>query len=103
MTFLFAVNADIGLSEVMSLYNHACHPDPANRDPRPRVETACGIAAPHDTGPSPIAWEDGVVNGVMHGGILGGARRKWGDDDDAVDTVQRFGNEHGVSADVAPL
>jgi len=117
MTFLFAVNADIGLSEVMSLYNHACHPsydpDPADPNPARQVETLCGRLSPTGDSGKPIAWEDGNIGavtaggvtsgGTPHGGILSGAERKWGAGNSKADDLEFLGNEHGVGHRVDPL
>ena len=58
---------------------------------------------PYPTESLPIAWTDGNVEGIPHGGFLSGARRKWGATSANAVRLTTLGFEHGVSDDTTPL
>jgi len=120
MTFLYAVQKQVGLNQLLRIYNHACHPelpfDPGT--PADARMAQCGSAES-----LPIAWVDGAIGGKRdpvtgepvvdpitneviglqeHGGFLSGAERRWGLDSPEANAVGGLGLEHGVDENTAP-
>ncbi len=126
MTFLYAITRQIGYTELMSVYNHACHPEHAGLAAG-LAEVPCGSESPlnpADPGARRsarhIAWSDLVLTHLdaqgnpsldgngdpvvsEYGGILNGAERKWGSGSAAALDIDQLGFEHGVSEDTSPL
>lgn len=102
MTFLFATQRLLGFNDLMSIYRHACHPAHAGNSAG-LDDVLCNQPNPSTGNQSvPIAWTDGDIGGTPHGGFLSGAERKWGLNRPPSNSVDTFGDEHGVSDDVSP-
>jgi hypothetical protein len=114
MTFLYAVQKQVGINQLLRIYNYACHPevpfDP--NDPNDTRMLQCGTQITQQS--LPISWVDGEIGGVLdangqvlnameHGGFLSGAERKWGPDSQEATDVESAGQEHGVSENIEPL
>jgi len=114
MTFLYSVQRQVGINQLLRIYNYACHPDvpfDAN-DPNDTRMLQCGTQVGQAS--RPISWVDGdiggtidptsgmVVGAIPHGGFLSGAQRKWGPLSTQAGDIETTGNKHGVSADTDP-
>ena len=87
MTFLYALDGELGFTELMSVFNYACRPE----DPAPATGAGCT---------ENVYWLDRVDPATAEydrGGFLDGAVRKYGMTSAQATAVQRLGNEHGVS------
>jgi hypothetical protein len=113
MTFLYAVQKQVGINQLLRIYNYACHPEiPFDQDdPDDTRMLQCGTQVTQAS--LPISWVDGAIGGTLnsngelegaiaHGGFLSGAQRKWGIDSDEATDLLTLGNAHGVSEDLAP-
>ena len=86
-TFLYALDGELGFTELMSVFNYACRPE----DPAPATGAGCT---------ENVYWLDRVDPATAEydrGGFLDGAVRKYGMTSAQATAVQRLGNEHGVS------
>ena len=132
-TFLRGVErAGVPFQDIMSVYNHACHPENRHFYPDGTSLPQCqGTQSPADgcyaptlrcgdnpgyqyqngnpVRPRPIYWLDRAASfpGPIppqydRGGFLDGARRKWGEGDLRTTAVEALGFDHGVDENVAP-
>jgi hypothetical protein len=109
MTFLYAVNRQVGFNEVMALHRAACRRTGDINRPC-SIPTGVDANGNPDAG-DPMSWTDvelpevnsiGQVSTRWHGGFLSGAQRKYPAGDLRIDAIQAAGLEHGVDQNTAP-